>query len=109
MGLGQQQFGLQQAGALGQLGAQQQTLGLQQAQALQQQGAAQQAQEQRSLDIAERDFLNQRDYEKQQLNYFSNIMRGIPVQPSQTVMQYQNPNQFAQFAGLGIAGLGLMR
>ena len=97
------------AGLTGQLGAQQQGLTLQQAQALQAQGAQQQAQEQKGLDIAERDFLNQRDFEKQQLNYFSSIMRGIPVQPAMTVSQYQNPNQYAQFAGLGIAGLGLMR
>jgi hypothetical protein len=86
-----------------------QGLTLQQAQALQQQGGVQQGQEQKSLDTAYQDFLNQRDFDKQQINFMSSIMRGIPVQPQTVQNQYANPNPFAQFAGLGIAGLGLMR
>lgn len=109
IGLGQQQFGLAQAGMMGQLAAQQQGLTLQQAQAMQQQGSAQQQQEQRYLDQGYQDFLNQRDFDKQQINYLSSIMRGIPVQPSTVQSVYSNPNPMAQYGGLGIAGLGLMR
>jgi len=109
LGLGQQQFGLQQAGVMGQLAAQQQGMTLQQAQALQAQGGAQQQQEQRYLDQGYQDFLNQQGWDKQQINYMSQIMRGIPVQPSTVQNVYSNPNPLAQYGGLGIAGLGLMR
>lgn len=102
-------LGLQAGTGLGQLGAMRQGLTLQQSQALQQQGGVQQQMEQRGLDTAYQDFLNQRDYDRQQLNFFSNIMRGIPVQPSTVQSRYDNPNPYAQMAGLGIAGLGLMR
>jgi hypothetical protein len=102
-------LGLQAGSAMGQLGAVRQGLTLAQAEALQKQGALQQGQEQKSLDIAYQDFLNQRDFEKQQINYLSQILRGVPVQPQQVVNQYQAYNPYAQFAGLGIAGLGLAR
>jgi hypothetical protein len=55
------------------------------------------------------DFLNQRDFERQNINFMSNILRGVPVQPSTVQNTYANPNPLAQFGGLGIAGLGLMR
>ena len=102
-------LGLQAGSAMGQLGAARQGLTLQQAEALQKQGGLQQAQEQKSMDIAYQDFLNQRDFDKQQINYLSQILRGVPVQPQQVVNQYQTTNPYAQFAGLGIAGLGLAR
>jgi hypothetical protein len=82
---------------------------MQQAQALQQQGAVQQEQQQRELDLAYQDFLNQRDFDKQQINFMSSILRGIPVQPTTVQNTYANPNPLAQFGGLGIAGLGLLR
>jgi hypothetical protein len=102
-------LGVQAGSALGQIGATRQGLTLQQAQALQAQGTAQQEQQQRALDLAYQDFLNQREYDKQQLNFMSSIMRGIPVQPTQVRTTYDNPNPLAQLGGLGIAGIGLMR
>jgi hypothetical protein len=102
-------LGVQAGQALGQIGATRQGLTLQQAQALQQQGGVQQEQSQRELDLAYQDFLNQREYGKQQINFLSSIMRGIPVQPTQVTSRYDNPNPMAQFGGLGIAGLGLLR
>jgi hypothetical protein len=69
----------------------------------------QQQQTQRELDLAYQDFLNQRDFERQNINFMSNILRGVPVQPSTVQSTYANPNPLAQFGGLGIAGLGLMR
>lgn len=109
MGLGQQNAALQQAQMMGSLGAQRQGLTLAQAQALQQQGGAQQQQQQRELDLAYGDFLRQQEADKQQINFMSNILRGVPVQPTQVQNTYANPNPLAQFGGLGIAGLGLMR
>jgi hypothetical protein len=100
---------LQAGQQFGQLGALRQGLTMQQAQELQKQGGVQQQQEQRELDLAYQDFLNQRDFDKQQINFMSSILRGIPVQPQQVVNQYANPNPLAQFGGLGIAGLGLLR
>jgi hypothetical protein len=105
----QQNAAMQQAQMLGQLGAQRQGLTLQQAQALQQQGGAQQQQQQREFDLAYGDFLRQQEADKQQINFMSNILRGVPVQPTQVRNVYENPNPLAQFGGLGIAGIGLAR
>lgn len=102
-------LGLQAGEGIGRLGAVRQGLTLQQAQALQAQGSAQQQQEQRELDIGYEDFLRQRDAERDRINFMSSILRGIPVQPTQVRSTYENPNPLAQFGGLGIAGLGLLR
>lgn len=102
-------LGLQAAGTMGQLGSSRQGLALQQAQALQAQGTAQQNLGQRQLDTEYQDFINQRDFEKQQIAYMSNILRGVPVQPSTVQSTYANPNPLSQVAGLGIAGYGLTR
>lgn len=102
-------LGLQAAGTMGQLGASRQGMALQQAQALQAQGTAQQNLGQRQLDTEYQDFINQRDFDKQQISYLSNILRGVPVQPTTVQSTYANPNPLSQVAGLGIAGYGLMR
>jgi hypothetical protein len=102
-------LGMQAGTALSNLGASRQGLTLQQADALQRQGGAQQQQEQRDLDMQYQDFLNQTGFDKQQINFLSNILRGVPVQPSTVQNTYANPNPLAQLGGLGIAGLGLMR
>jgi hypothetical protein len=102
-------LGMQAGTALSNLGSQRQDLTLKQAEALQRQGSAQQQQEQRDLDMQYQDFLNQTGFDKQQINFLSNILRGVPVQPATVQNTYANPNPLAQFGGLGIAGLGLMR
>jgi len=61
------------------------------------------------LDTGYQDFINQRDYPKNQISYMSNILRGVPVTPTTVQTQYSNPNPLSQYAGLGIAGLGLAR
>lgn len=109
LGLAGAGLSLQAGQGLGQIGAMRQGLTLQQAQALQTQGAAQQEQRQRELDIGYEDFLRQREAERANINFMSSILRGIPVQPTQVRSTYENPNPLAQFGGLGIAGLGLLR
>lgn len=108
-GLAGASLGLQGAGAMAGIGAQRQGMGLQAANALQAQGATSQQLEQRRLDQAQQDWINQRDWEKNQTAYLSNLLRGVPVQPTTVQNVYSNPNPLAQYGGLGIAGLGLMR
>lgn len=96
-----------QLGGIAQMGQQ---LGLQQADALSSVGGAQQAQTQQGLDIAETDFTNQRDFDRQQLNFYSSILRGVPISAQSEVSTYkQQPNQFSQLLGLGLGGLGAAR
>jgi hypothetical protein len=99
-------LGMQAGSALGQLGATEQGLGLQRAQALQQQGTAQQQQEQRGIDMAYQDFLDQRDYGRTNIDFMSRILRGTPVTPNTVQNTFANPNPLTQIAGLGLAGLG---
>jgi hypothetical protein len=86
---------------------QDQTQALQRAQALQQIGAMQQGQTQQGLDVGYSDFLNQRDYPRQQLNFYSGILRGMPVQSQSDTMTYQQPpNPMNQLLGLGVSAAG---
>jgi hypothetical protein len=108
------QFGAQQglAGAqlLGGLGTAQQESQLRRLQAQGAVGAEQRDYQQRLLDQAYGDFLRQRDYPMEQLGYFSNLMRGIPVGLSSTQTAYAAPPSAAsQIAGTGLSALGLSR
>jgi len=114
----QQQFlgnlgisGLQQAGTasqlLGNLGTAEQQANLARLQTQQQVAAQPQALEQQKLDTAYQDFLRQRDYPLEQLGFYSNILRGLPVQLASTQQTYQQqPSLASQLGGLGVAGLG---
>jgi hypothetical protein len=113
-GLGQQLFGtglsgIQQAATgLGALGSTQQASDLARLGAQQGSAAQQQALQQTQLDTAYQDFLRQRDYPQEQLGFYSNILRGLPVQLASTTQSYQAPQSIgAQIGGLGLAGLGL--
>lgn len=113
------QFGAQTGlAALGQAGQMGQTLGnlgqLQQNMDVQRLGLqGQTAAEYRTLaqQQAEQqyaDFLRQRDYPMEQLGYFSNILRGLPVGLSSTQTTYgQSPSAMSQVAGAGLGALGL--
>ena len=110
--LGLQGFGqaLQAGQTMGQLGTQQQAADLQRLTAQEAVGGQQRGIEQQRLDQAYADFLRQRDYPMEQLGYYSNIMRGIPVQLGSTQTTYAPPPSIAsQIGGLGLAGLGLYR
>lgn len=104
--------GLGQAGQLGQtlgnLGQLQQQLDLQRMGAQGQAAAQQQAMEQQYLDQYYQDFLRQRDYDIERLGYFSNILRGLPVQLASTQTTYgQSPSAAAQLLGAGLGGLSM--
>lgn len=110
---GQQQGAMLQAGQqLGTLGQTQQQLGLQGAAALDTIGQEQQGQNQKNLDVAYQDFLNQTNYPRSTIDWMSSVIRGLPApQSTQTTSTgpgsvYQ-PSPLAQLGsfGTGIAGL----
>lgn len=104
-GAGMQLQGSQQLAGLDQL---RQQMGLESAQALGGVGAQRQAQEQRGLDIALEDFINQRDFQRQQLSFYSGILQGTPVTPQSEVVQSQpSPSMASQLVGAGTAATGL--
>ena len=109
-GLGMQ--GLGQAGSasqlLGNLGTAEQQANLARLGYQQQIAAQPQALEQQKYDMAYQDFLRQRDYPKEQLGFYSNIIRGLPQQMGSTSMTYQQPPSLgSQLAGLGGAAYSL--
>lgn len=102
------QSGLSGSQALGQMGTAQQEANLRRLQAQAAVGAEQRGLEQQRLDQMYADFMRQRDYPMEQLGYFSNLMRGIPVGLGSTATTYAQPPSLAsQIGGLGLAGLGL--
>ena len=89
------------------LGALTQQTDLQRFDAQQRAGAAQQQLEQQILDSRYQDFLMQRDYPKEQLGYYSSLVRGLPAPISSSQITYgREPSLGQQAAGLGLAGLG---
>lgn len=116
--MGQQsQLGMQGFNALGQASAGLGTLGVSQRELqregmtdLERTGALQQAQGQRALDISYTDFRNAQDFPRQQANFMSGILRGVPVSANSDVQQYNAaPNAAAQLLGMGIAGAGISK
>lgn len=110
---GQQQGALLQAGQqLGALGTAQQALGLQGAAAMDTIGQQQQTQNQRNLDTAYQDFLNQTQYPRQTIDWMSSVIRGLPAPESTTSTKTGpgdsfQPSPLSQLGsfGTGVAGL----
>lgn len=101
-------IGMQGAAGLGSIEDMRQRLGLTGADALSRVGTLQQQLGQASFDTAYQDFSNQRDYPRQQLQFLSGILRGVPTQVSSDVTTYApSPSPYSQALGLGVAGLGL--
>ena len=91
------------------LGALTQQTDLQRLAAQQQAGAAQQGLEQQILDQRYADFLRQRDFPREQLGFYSNLVRGLPAGLESSQITYAPPTSFGQQAvGYGLAGLGLL-
>jgi hypothetical protein len=106
--------GMQLAGQMGQtlgnLGQYQQQADLQRLQAQSAAAGEQRGLEQQYLDQMYADFLRQRDYPMEQLGYFSNILRGLPVGLASTQTTYAQPPSFAsQALGAGLGGLSMAR
>jgi hypothetical protein len=99
-------LGLQGADSFSRLAAADQGLAFQRGEALQKIGQQQQGLEQQRYDLAASDFANQRDFGRQQLNFYSGILRGVPVTAQSEVSRYDNPNPMNQLLGGGVAALG---
>jgi hypothetical protein len=96
------------AQTLGNLGQTQQAMDIERLGQQESVGQRQRSMNQASLDVGYQDFLNQLGYTQGQLGFFSNILRGVPVQPQQTVSTFQQqPSLFQSVLGTGLSGLGL--
>ena len=106
----QQQRRLRAAGLLPQIGQTEQRLDLQRLAALQDVGGRWQALRQQQLEQGYRDFIRQRDYPREQLAYYSQILQGLPVTPTSEYTQYQpRANPYAQALNTGLGALSMMR
>ena len=116
--LASSQFGLdalrlqgQQAGQLAGLSEQERAAQIQNAQMLEAIGRAQQGEAQAGLDIGYQDYLRQQGYPEEQIGFYSDILRGLPVANAGTTTTtgsvYTNPLQ--QALGAGLSGLSLYR
>lgn len=103
--------GLDAAKQLAMMQGQQRELSYQDIDRLMKVGQMQDDKTQRGLDVAYNDFVNQRDYEKNQIAYLSGIMHGAtPSQVNSDVSTYKaEPTNTAQLLGMGVAGLGLAK
>jgi len=73
-------------------------------------GAEKQALQQKIDDLKYQTFQEQNNYQKQQLEYLSNILRGNAAALGSTQVQYTPaPSTVSQIGGLGLAGLGLAK
>lgn len=114
--LGQQLFGTglgaaqQSAANLGALGSAQNQVQLANLQAQTAAGQAQQTQAQQAANTAYQNQMAQLNYPKQQLQFYSDILRGNAGALGSTAVNYAPaPSMASQVGGLGLAGLGLAK
>jgi hypothetical protein len=100
-----------EAGRLTALGEQGRASDIQNAQLLESIGRSQQAEQQAGLDIAYQDFLRQQGYPQEQLAFYSDVLRGLPVAPTSSTSQqnYQSYNPLQQTLGAGLSALSLYK
>ena len=83
---------------------------LEQASALAGVGETERLRRQAELDLAYQDFINQRDYERGQLQYLSSILRGVPITPESEVRRLEPPpSPYAPLLSLGLGAAGLSK
>jgi hypothetical protein len=88
--------------------ATQQTTDLERLKAQAASGGEKQALQQEIDNIKYQQFMDQQNYQKQQLDYLSNILRGNAAALGSTQVSYAPaPSLASQLGGLGLAGLGL--
>jgi hypothetical protein len=100
--------GLQGSQALGALGATEQATDIERLKAQAASAGESQAMQQERLNQQYQQFMDKQNYQKAQLDYLSNILRGNAGALGQTQVQYAPaPSIASQLGGLGLAGLGL--
>jgi hypothetical protein len=108
VGLAGLQQGLAGSELMGKLGASEQASVLARLEAQNKAGAAQQGLSQQQLDTLYQQAMEARDWDKSQLQFYSDILRGNAGALGSKQVSYTNTNPYAQAAGLGIAGLGAL-
>lgn len=108
IGLSGLQQGLAGSELTGKLGSAEQASDLARLEAQGKAGAAQQALSQQQLDTLYQQAMEARDWDKSQLQFYSDILRGNAGALGSKQVSYTNTNPYAQAAGLGIAGLGAL-
>jgi hypothetical protein len=115
VGLGLQGVGAQQAGyagagqsaaTLGQLGSQQNATDVANIGLQNQLGSQQQQYQQGIINQAIQDYATQQQYPLMQLGFMSNMLRGLPMQASNTQIYQAQPSGAQQALGLGLGALG---
>jgi hypothetical protein len=100
---------LSAAGLLPQIAGREQQLDLSRMRALQGVGGQFQQQRQAQMEQGYRDFMNQRDYPREQLSFYSSLLQGLPVSPTVERQQYQpRANPYAQALNMGLGGLSML-
>lgn len=73
-------------------------------------GKQQRVLRQAGLDMGYEDFIRQRDYTRDQLGFYGNLLQGVPVTPQQQISTFQQqPGLFQTALGSGLSALGLYR
>tara|TARA_R100001591_G_scaffold88444_2_gene94507 strand:+ start:402 stop:1331 length:930 start_codon:yes stop_codon:yes gene_type:complete len=109
LGLGAAELAGGQARGLADLGRLAREGDVEAARLLEQVGKDITARDQAGLDLAYQDFVRQRDYPREQLQFLSSVLRGVPVQPSTETTSMQAYNPIQQLLGTGISALGLYK
>jgi len=100
--------GLQGSQALGALGATEQATDIERLRAQAASAGESQALQQERLNQQYQQFMDQQNYQKSQLEYLSNILRGNAAALGTTQTMYAPaPSLASQLGGVGLAGLGL--
>ena len=114
--LARDQFGLgallqsgTMAGQLAGLADQSRANNIQNAQLLETMARSNEARDQAEKDMAYQDFLTQRGYPMSQLQQFSAMINGLPIQPAGSTTTQTPYNPAAQALGMGISALGLYK
>ncbi len=108
LGVAGLQTGLEAASKQGALAATEQTANLERLKAQAASAGEKQALQQEINNIKYQQFMDQQNYQKSQLDYLSNILRGNAAALGSTQVQYAPaPSLASQLGGVGLAGLGL--
>ena len=70
-------------------------------------GGQQQQQVQNAMNVDYTNFQNQQNYPYQQMNFMSNLIRGLPMTQQAVSMYQAPPSTLSQVAGLGLTAAGL--
>jgi len=110
IGLAGLSAGIDTSKALGAMGTEQQNAELARLNAQVAAGEKEQAQKQGESDMDYQNRMAHLNYEKQQLQFYSDILRGNAGALGSTAVQYAPaPSMASQVGGLGLAGLGLAK